>query len=189
MRSNLLTLTEAFNESFIHDRHYILGLELDPFCIDHLMLLEALESPLIFGGRVEVQDIYAAVQICSTASPEDFFDVTLRPSFGWKLWAAWWRGMDVRNARDRFEKYMADYAPTFSQRPGDGDPAKCPGIMLTAARLVKSGIDPKKVRRMAIGEMTAWAIAILEADGDPLKNLRDDQDVMFKREQAEMEGG
>jgi hypothetical protein len=188
MTSSLLTLSEAFTEALIHDRHVILGRDMQPFCIDHVLILEALKSPLIFGGPITIEDMQLAVQACSTDSTFEFYDVSLRPDDRWRLWKKITRMMPIPLAE--WNRYVDDYDPKFLfRRNMDEDQAtKCPGMMVTAARLVACGHDPAKVRRMGIGEMTAWSLAIVEKDGDPLKSVLDDQDVLFRRERAETEG-
>jgi hypothetical protein len=193
MTSLPLTLSEAFREAFIHDRHVIMGRKMQPFCIDHLMSLEALNSPLIMGGQVKIEDAQAAIKLCSTASDQDYFDASLRPDKYWKKWSNVTRSYPLAVFVASWDDYIEDFSPKFEQfRYEDQDAPKCPGYILTAAKLVERGHDPAKVRRMGLGEVTAWALAIMENNPtphnpNPLKGIKDDWDVMTAREQ--MMGG
>lgn len=193
MPSVPLTLTEAFREAFIHDRHVILGREMQPFCIDHIMILEALESPLIMGGTVKIEDAQIAIKLCSTATNQDYLDAALRPDKFWQKWNIVTRSYPIPVFIRAWDEYIDDYAPKIEQfLYDDQDAPKCPGYILTAAKLVERGHDPAKVRRMGIGEVTAWALAIMENNPtpnnpNPLKGIKDDWDVQTARERAQME--
>jgi hypothetical protein len=193
MPSIPLTLTEAFREAFLHDRHLIMGREMLPFCIDHIMSLAALGSPLIEGGVVKIEDAQLAVKICSTASNQDYLDAALRPSKYWKKWAGVTRSYPIATFIGLWNDYVEDYAPKIEQfRYEDQDAPKCPGYILTAAKLVERGHDPAKVKRMGIGEVTAWALAIMENNPtphnpNPLKGIKDDWDVLTAREKIQAE--
>ena len=190
---SMLTLTEAFREAFIHDRHVIMGREMQPFCIDHIMLLEALDSPLIMGGTVKIEDVQLAVKVCSTGSNAEFFEASLRPSFYWRLWGRVFSRVPVKGLIERWDAYLADYAPKIEQfRYEDQEACKCPGYVLTAAKLVERGHAPATVRRMGIGELTAWVLAIMENNPtphnpNPLRSIKDDWDVETAREKAALE--
>jgi hypothetical protein len=183
--SQQLTVAEAFSESVIHDRHVVLGRDLQPFCLDHWEILNALKSPLLYGGKISILDMQLAALACSTGNSMEFYDATLRPHFGMRWWFRITALMPHEPALAAFNAYVDDYIPKFPHwRYDDGDESKCPGMFLTAARLVEAGHDPAKVRRMGIGEMNAWAMALLEAKGDPLKSVKSQAEVEAQREIA-----
>ena len=188
-----LLLSEAFREAFLHDRHVILQREMQPFCMDHIMCLEQLNSPLVMGGSVSIEDVQMGVRICSTASTSEYLEASLRPSRYWRKWANVTRSYPIKTFLVLWNDYIDDYSPKFEMFRMDGqDASKCPPHVLSAARLVERGHDPAKVRRMGIGEVTAWALAIMENNPtphnpDPLKLVKDDWDVQTAREIAEME--
>lgn len=191
----MLLLSEAVNQSLIQDRTEILWRELQPFCVDHILLLESLESPLWLGGNITIKDVQTAVLACSTGSMIEFFDATLRPAYGLRLWKKITRIYhdDLRKIERDWKNYVSSYAPKFERMHAkDSEPSKMPGYILTAARLVQHGVAPATARRMGLGEMTVWALAILENNPtpecpDPLKFIKDDWDVQTALEIAEME--
>lgn len=191
---SMLTLTEAIHESFLHDRHIILGREMQPFCMDHIMCLERLNSPLIEGGPVTISDAQLAVKICSTATTSEYLDSALRPSKYWKRFNVVTRSYPIPTFIKLWNDYIEDFAPKVEQfRYEDQDPPKCPSYVLAAARLVERGHDPARVRRMGIGEVTSWALAIIEnnptpTNPNPLKAIKDDWDVQTAREIQAMTG-
>jgi hypothetical protein len=168
-----LTVDEAFAESILHDRHLILGREMKPLCIDHLFILNALKSPLVLGGPIEIQDLQLAVKACSTSTTAEFYDAARRPDFYWRLWTRVTRAFPVPTVLRAFNSYVEDYIPRIPRFNSgyDDDEVKCPPVFINAGRLVKAGIKPAEVRRMGIGEITAWVLAIAEGDGDPLKSI------------------
>lgn len=188
MSSIPLTLSEAFREAFIHDRHVIMQREMQPFCIDHIMALEELDSPLLSQVEMTIQDAKNAIKICSTSTNQEAIDAMLRPDKYWKKWDNATRSYPGATFISLWNDYIDDYAPKIEQFRYDAqDAPKCPGYILTAAKLVERGHDPAKVKRMGIGEVTAWALAIMENNPsphnpNPLKGIKDDWDVMTARE-------
>ena len=181
--SKSLTVAEAFSESVLHDRHLVLGRELHPFCLDHWVLLDALKSPLLTGGKIEITDLQLAVQVCSTSSVQEFYDATLRPAFGWKLWHKITRLFPVPRTLAAFNNYIDDYLPKIPRWQFDfGDETKCPALFVAAARWIEAGQDPVRVRRMALGELIAWNLALDEAKGDPLKSVKSAAEIAAERE-------
>jgi len=181
--STQLTTSEAFTESVIHDRHVILGREMQPFCLDHWELLNAFKSPLIRGGPILTVDLQRAVIACSTGSSQEFYNVILRPNFIQKCGLYCTRGLPVDPLLKAFNDYVDDYAPKFPYwRYTDDDSSKCPPLYVTAAKLIGAGHNSNQVRRMGLGEMTAWALAIYESEGNPLKSLKNNIEVEIQRE-------
>lgn len=190
---SMLLLSEACREAFIHDRHVIMGREMQPFCCDHLDALLQDKSPLIMGGIVTIADMHFAVKLCSTSNYEDFFDATLRPDKYWLKWVKKTVDYPIATFIGLWDRYVDDYSPKFEMfHQDDSEVSKMPGHILTAARMVERGHDPAKVRRMAIGEITAWALAMMENNPTsenprPLKMLKDDWDIETAREKAALE--
>ena len=190
---SMLLLSEACREAFIHDKHVIMGREMQPFCCDHLDILLALDSPLVMGGAVTIHDAQIGIKLCSTATNAAYFDATLRPDKYWLKWAKKTVDYPIATFIGLWDRYIDDYSPKFEMfHQDDSEASKLPGHILTAARLIERGHEPAKVRRMAIGEITVWALAIMEnnptpENPKPLKMLKDDWDIETAREKAALE--
>lgn len=173
-----LTTRDAFLESILHDRHVVLGVTLQPFCLDHWCILDALDSPLLYGGAISIHDLQLAVKACASKSVIEFYDWSRRPGIKWSLWAGFTSSLPVAGNLKNFNNYVEDYVPEFPRWSGEseGSDLKCPPLFLCAARMVARGHDSALVRRMPIGELIAWNLACDEATGAPSESLMSDED-------------
>lgn len=65
-----MALDLKFAESVLNLNHRVLGKKLKPFSLWHALLLEAIGSPIWVGqGRLTLQDLHAAVAVCSNEWP------------------------------------------------------------------------------------------------------------------------
>jgi len=173
-----LSTTDATCEAFFNQQHFIYGRELLPFCLRHWILLTALKSPLIIGGKVELHDMRLAVITCSTKTDSEFMEAC---SFASEEWAVWKRVTGLMNtdkAFTAFNRYVEDYLPQFPfwKNLEESSDSKLDGFLVTAARLLDS-CTPDYVENMPLGKMLVWAMAKNEAEGFPNKNLMSDFDV------------
>ncbi len=168
-----LTARETFLEAFVHGEHFLLGRRLRPFCLRHWLLLEAMESPLLRGGPVEIADLQLAALVCSTRNDAALRSRSLRE----RLWRRVTRLSSVAPWLPKWERYLADYLPLFPmlESPDNGE-TKTPPFLLCAARLLGS-FTRDELMNMPLGELLAWGMAKSEAKGHPLDRLMSDFDI------------
>jgi len=167
-----LTTREAFLQSFIHSKYYLFGRELKPFCLRHLLLLVAADSPLIHGGDVQLEDLRVAVLICSTGSNDEFFDAGRFKSLYWRIWKHFTKYADVRRTLATFNQYIYDFKPAFPfwESIETSPEERVPGCFVDAAKLLGC-CSPTEIMNMPLGELRAWVLALNEAQGTPNENL------------------
>ncbi len=203
-----LSTREAFLQSFIHQRYFLFGRELLPFCLRHYLLLSALDSPLLYGRNGDISDLRLAALVCSTASTREFFEAATDKSWKqvaaeclaalsikhtyslvkqriyWQSWKKLTRDAHVTNSLRAFNNYVDDYLPVFPYWPSDeqGEATKIPPAFISAARfLIASGSSPEQVLNMPLGELRAWNYAFNEAQGVGNKDLIDDDYMELMR--------
>jgi hypothetical protein len=170
-----LSTREAFLQSFIHQEYVVFGRVLLPFCLRHWLLLMALKSPLIFGGKVRLEDMRLAVVVCTTKSNREFFKAAKFSSIYWRIWKRFTKNLSVTEALTHFNRYVEDYLPDFPfwETSGSDVEERVPGFFISAARLLSSA-NPDYILNMPLGELLAWNLAKNEADGFPNENLMSD---------------
>lgn len=176
-----LKLSAAFAEAVLHDEHVVLGRRLDPFCLEHWIALDQLKSPLIHGGPVTITDLRLAVTVCSTRNNADFKRFWVAPRWHEKLWQKLTAKSPAGPLLAEWNRYVDDHYPQFPRQEDlsaePPAPSKCPSLILACARLVRLGQDEAKVRRMALGLVIAWCIALTESEGIDDTLLLSDRDI------------
>jgi len=177
-----LSTSEATYESFFNQTHCILGRELLPFSLRHWILLSALGSPLIMGGKVEMHDLLLAVVACSTKTDAEFRDACKFKSLYWRVWKRLSRFANRTEVLHRFNVYVEDYLPSFPfwQNIEASEESKIDGFLVRAASLLDS-CTPDYIENMPMGKMLVWAMAKDESKGFPNKNLMSDAEVEILR--------
>lgn len=176
-----LTTREAFLESVLHGEHIIMGRTMLPFCLEMWCILEALESPLIAGGKIEIEDLQLAIIACSTPSTTEFYRLTRRPSFAQKCWKLITCGQNTLHVLYQFNQYIEDYLPQFplwDSSDGFGHEFKCPELFIIAAKLFRAGHSDQDIsRNVPLGKLLSWRLAIEEGKGDPLDIIQSDREM------------
>jgi len=169
------SLAERFAEAWINRRHRVAGRLLDPFCLHHVMLLEALNNPLGAAAvgsdaRISWGDLFAAVIVCTAPYEEEI----QFPSVGllWHLRVRWLTFVHWLRRRPgtalawhcaAFRNYQNDYesAPDlfFDEQT---TPLTAPGLLAKAVFLqMQLHLDERRVFTMPIGKaLFSYAAAV-----------------------------
>lgn len=59
-----------FLQAWVESKHRVLGYDLAPFCLNHLLALHAAESPFVLGGIPEFEDLLLFLKVCSNSARE-----------------------------------------------------------------------------------------------------------------------
>lgn len=156
-------------------KHRILGATLRPFCLWHLYLLQAIDSPFVRKGDVTLFDLKTAVGICRLR----FRDSKIRrPFFYFQL-----RHHSLRRDVDRMLLYIGDYLqrPDYSvhiKESPDATPAGSRGappesLQVAWDILGWSSFDEAYVWEMPIGAAYAHQAGALRARGADLDFMTD----------------
>lgn len=171
------TTSEAFKEAFVHDEHFILGRKMLPFCLRHHLILESIQSPIIIGGSITIKDLQAAVTVCSTKSFSEWRQSFHAPSFKWIAWKRFSSMLPLSENVKAFEDYVSDFIPSFPfWDSGKGDDLKCPPFFVVASRLLGS-FTREEIMNAPLGEVVAWGLAKMEAEGNSPDSLMSEADV------------
>ncbi|MFH1066998.1 MAG: hypothetical protein V1746_03780 [bacterium] len=159
-------MDENFLEAFIHrPGHIVLGAPLHPFCWNDLILLHAIESPLIEGKVPDLIQLQQAVLVCSTP----FEKVQERLASPDKRWLKKCLKMNLSDEIQKFDAYLRDYCafPTLWQKLNSDSPKiKTPFLLALAASVSRhANTSLAEIRAMPIGELLWWQVALAEQEG------------------------
>lgn len=168
-------MDDNFYAAFLEGDCKVLNKTLQPFSMWHLFLLEALESPLISGGKVAPWDVLLALEIFQTQFPnEPRTKATLKDSFTvWRL---------TRNEKrlQAVTEELVDYikrntsAPKFwqSENTRKGGGRTSPEVLQTVTLLISKGWDEYKAWDLSYGRAKWYeAVYIEETAGDKVSFL------------------
>ena len=154
--------------------HRVLGVKLRPFCLWHLYLLQAIDSPFIRKGDVTLFDLKTAVGICRLR----FRDSRIKRPFYLP-----WRRDHLRRNVDRMLDYVGDYLqrPDYSvhvkENPNAGPTGSrgaAPESLQVAWDLIGwSGWPEAYVWEMPIGAAFAHQAGVLRSRGADLDFMTD----------------
>ena len=165
----MLSNNEVFFESWVHVPHKVLGRELKPLSILHLIWLYNAESPLVITNKnVTMEDLEIAVLICSNCTNEGILAALNAKENGIRLRISnyFWRRQNRRKRSlqlelRRFLTYNDDFMalPKFMPREGESD-EKLPWLLVHMANLIKAtGWDEQEVLNMPIGKVLWYNLA------------------------------
>jgi len=155
-----MTNAAIFFETLVNLKHEVLGLELKPFCVLHLLWLQHIGSPLfVTSAPVKIEDVELAAIICSCATNEEIL-AKLTPRNRWQRflrnrWHRRNRRQDLATAVKSFLAYQDDFCslPQFASKEQNRD-EKLPWLLLYAAGLIKAtGWDLVKVLTLPLGQV------------------------------------
>ena len=134
-------LPQEFAEAWINGSHTVLGRELQPYCLYHVLALQVLNSPAILGGRMSLEDLEKAVLVCDVPLPTNqqdaarysntvahLFNVKSKTWFQKFQLKRWHKNNESRYLAEliKFHHYIRDYS-TFpkidNQLKGQGNSA------------------------------------------------------------------
>lgn len=199
-----MTNRERFFEAFAHVSHRVMGRRLEPFSLRHRFWLEAMESPLVTGGRANLVDLEMASRVCAMpfrtlnhAVPE----MCLR---GPSLWAQlrFLRrlcGGSVAREYAAFQEYFLDHGcpPATHHAPvvtsGGKSYESMPGILgLVTAVARGSGWDPETIWALSPGGAEWYLAGIFTHRGVDMriKSEHDEEfEAAFRREREALAQG
>jgi len=70
-------LPNEFAEAWINKQYKILGKNLHSYCLYDVLALHAIESPVIVGGQLTLEELEKAVLICSTPLPANQMEAAI----------------------------------------------------------------------------------------------------------------
>lgn len=116
----------SFFRPLLPDKFRILGLELKPLSLGHVHLLEAIESPFLFGGQQDLEDLVAGVFICSRGWKSNLWHLKhrrLHALYEW-VWQKAVGNFDVWDKKILFSEYLAEAyeRPIYRINVGENDP-------------------------------------------------------------------
>ena len=58
-------MQQGFAEAALNKEHHVFGYRMQPLSASHLMVLEAVDSPIVDSGKVEISDLLFAAKLCA----------------------------------------------------------------------------------------------------------------------------
>lgn len=169
-----MTNHDRFLEAFGHMEHRVMGRRLCKFTLRHRFWLEAMESPVVTGGRLGLVDLELAARVCAIPFAE--LDTRLpamlaRGPRGWERLAWLWRGLrrDTQREMDLMRAYLLDHGCPPETHGGDTvicedgaepvDDNPLPGMLGLVTGLMRAaGWEPETVWALSPGE-AEWYLA------------------------------
>jgi len=167
-----MSLDPRFAESWINERHTVLGYELRPFCLYYRLLFEVTSSPFLTGEKVGIVELYAAVQMCRMS-----FGDWIRPQrmgLFLKLRLAFLaRRYDLAAESAKLDAYLADFfsPPEFWQKEqSESSHGLPPETVSLAAQIINAtGWDDGKVWMMPLGQVYWYSAMFARQAGVELR--------------------
>ena len=180
------TFAHAFIDGGVTPR--LLGLRVRPFCIWHLFLLHALDSPFIRKGEVGSFELRTAIGVCRLRGG----DSRIRRPAPWRLSL---RSGNLRFHVTQFLHYTRDYVvkPDYAvvapPAPRGSTPAPkivpAPELLRVVADIVGwSGCSFRDAWELPVGQAYWWQSMALRARGERL-DFMDDRHREIQRQMKE----
>lgn len=171
-----MKLDRGYLESVIHKKHYIYDRELHPFCLNDVIFLEAIQSPLLEReNQATPRDLALAVLICSTDVNQVQNEINAflngKKSIRKALKLIFKAETEpFEQAAKTFKTYIDDHfmPPDLWRENDNGKSITAPWVLVHAAIVMKGtggGISKEEVFKMPLGELFWWSAAISELGG------------------------
>lgn len=161
-------------------KHRVAGVWLDAFCCRHMLVLEAIKSPLLDGGEVlpTLDDLVCAIRICSTKS---WMEAIEEPSFYENVKFNYLHiSMEaMQGAFEGFKLYMSESMSIpkvwvkqdgeinqNSKETGGGIP---PSLSLTVMLMTKFNFSEDEAWNMPYCRAIWYSIAFASQEGSDIK--------------------
>jgi hypothetical protein len=187
------TLAQRFAEAWVNRVHRVCGLRLDPFCLHHVMLLDAIGNPLGAAAvgsdeKIGWGDLFQAVLICRSPYEKEIFFPRFR--FLWqlrvpllRLWhrlcrrpgdALAWHCAAFRNFQNDYESQPDLF---FTDQ---GEPLTAPGLLAKGVFLqMHLHLDDRRVWTMPIGKALFSYAACVEQISSSARLLESDESELM----------
>ena len=105
---------DAFFQTAYCQPPKVLGRQLLPFSLSHVLLLKGLQNGFILHGSGTRQELFTAVLVCSRTHRENGKRLFggLLPILRLALWSALWTDKQIEIETLRFKTYLSDYCTT-----------------------------------------------------------------------------
>jgi len=178
-----------FAESWINDRHTVLGFELRPFCLYYRLLFEVTESPFLTGAPFSIVELSAAVRMCRM----DFGDwIRTKPlSFidKWRL-SRLSNRFDLGTEANKLEAYLCDHfsPPEFWHKAQGSSHGLPPETASLAAQLINAtGWTEERVWMLPIGKAYWYSALFAKIGGAELRFVSETEDELEAVRKAKAE--
>ena len=159
----------------VPDRWRVGGYWLAPYCIDHIIKLQALNHPIMRGEVPNPAELVLFLQVCSVRRP-NFFE--LKPHLVDKLFI--WKMQKNSDFYGEMLKGVMTYITEYSSVPkvvGDdserheNNPPVPPLLGLVGILIAKTSLTEQEVLRMPYGKAVWYAISAARAEGADVKTI------------------
>ena len=177
-----MTLNEICFENFINSTHSLCGIKLKPLNLNHLILLNTINSPILNSENVTKEDIFITALICSKEEPSiDDLSSFYNKIKGWFL-------LKIYNnpyiEMIKFNNYVSDFLslPEMWEAKTKTDKSKINFYINLASTIFKYYNWKKEdVFKMPIGQLFWFYYAIAESEGNESLIISDEEKEIFKK--------
>jgi hypothetical protein len=156
----------------------VLGRQLMPLTLGHCWILDTLQSPIIKGGSINLDDILLAVIICSLPWLEalDIIQYDKLESKALELGSSVIES-DIEQAKQQLLKYVSYYAtcPERQDNKSDRLGVVVPWYFCLCISLLRLGFSEEKAWSCEVGKALCYQAAASYMDGD--KGLLSDYQI------------
>lgn len=151
-----VALDSTFAAAYIDNgnSYRFLGVKVRPFCLWHLLLLQACRSPFITGGNATSWDLRTAIGVCRLK----YRDSKIRRPL-----PRWMRKTTFKSLVERFSEYIGDYSSNLEYNviPFSTGPQKPEPHVTPPPSVITTAFDAAHGARVSIGQ--AWDMPLGEA--------------------------
>ena len=179
-------------------KHRVAGVWLDAFCCRHMLVLEAIKSPLLGGGDTSptLDDLVRAIRICSTNSWQEAIE---EPSFYQNLKFNY-LSVSMDGLQEAFEAFKIYVSESMSipkvwvkqdgeinqknQKTGGGIP---PSLALTVLLMTKFNFSEDEAWNMPYCRAVWYSIAFASQEGSDIKIITTSEEESVEEDKKRIE--
>lgn len=159
-------LDKKFLEAMFPGHHTVLGRKLNPFCLWHVVALEAIQSPFILDKPPTFIDLFLAVKICSSENKDVLSLIKITPLSRLKITIdsmVFWFNQELAKFRHYLESHLVYPQLWF---PPTGKRLKAPWPMINLVLILRhTSLHPDEIWDMPLGEVLWLSASIAEQIG------------------------
>lgn len=160
-------------QAILYEPPKVLGKTLRGFSAFHALMLEAVQSPFLVGGKTDLQDLILAVHVCAHGWADR---ATIKDTEAIKAWGEHIKSVDFVDAQKQFSNYLTESfaMPEFWNNSGSTLRANFAFHLVTFGMRIL-GLSEADAWDTPIARMVCYRACWAESEGDTSLKSDDEQ--------------
>lgn len=169
------------------DRWEIKGYWLAPYCVEHLIKLQALDHPILKGEVPTPAEVMVFLRVCHERR-DDLYHIQPNWVDVVNIWKMKGSTKFYKSMLDDIAAYITDYSAvpkmfeTADGKKQENNPAIPDLLSLISLLICKTSITEKEALRMPIGKAVWYSVAVARAEGVDVKTISTDIEENAERD-------